>query len=171
MALWLWNSRIENAFVNANPYQPPQTPPEPNPVRRTIVLTILVLLAVPAAGIAGGSMCTGLLVLAPQLGPLPFLAGFVLLVALLYGLHYSCANDTKALHGWGILGLALATPIALVAGGLISHRTIVPFQLPYGLTDAHYYLAAGCAAFTIWGIGFWLGLSGKLRDSGIWFGK
>jgi len=157
--------------VTVNPYQSPTTPPEPNLGRKKFVLGILALFAIPAAGIAGGASCTGVAPLMPQFWLVAIAVGFIPMVAILSGARYALGRSWKAGHVAALLGLLLATPVALTIAGFIMVQTILPARPDPALPEAWSVLIAGCAAFTMWSVGYWLGLSGMLTKFWSWLKK
>jgi hypothetical protein len=109
--------------------------------------------------------------LMPQFWLVAIAVGFIPMVAILSGARYAIGRSWKAGHIAAILGLLLATPIALAIAGLFLVQTIVPARPDPTLPEAWYVLIAGCAAFTIWSAGYWLGLSGQLTKFWNWLKK
>jgi hypothetical protein len=157
--------------VTANPYESPTAPPERDHARKKVVLSILALLAIPASGIAGGVSCTGAVPYVSQIWTVAIAAGFVPMVAILSAAHYALRRSWKRGHGSAILGSVIVTPIALTIAGLIFVQAIMPVRPDNALSDASYLLIGSSAAFTVWSMGYWLGLSGRLLQFWNWLKK
>jgi len=143
--------------------------PEPDHARKRTVFATLMLLAIPAAGVAGGSACTVTATFLPDLFLLAIALGLVPTALIVY-FAYDAWGRSRARPGWAFFGLLLVTPISLTVGGFVALQGIMPAQ-PSNVAAGTYFLIAGCTAFTVWGTGYWLGLSGRLMRFWSWLKK
>jgi hypothetical protein len=149
--------------MTENPYESPKTPPESRAARAPLVAGALMMLAVPSAAIAGGSVCSATFLFGDGEGlllPMGIAAGIPVAAAVLCVAHYVMRRQKPEIHekpryGLALLGLLLATPVAVGAGTGVVFLTM--FAGGEGTIPVMIF-ATGFAAFLMWSLGFWLGL-------------
>lgn len=144
-----------NSRMDENPYQPPQSPPEPGPTPRAVAgLSLLSLLTVPAAAIAGSATCNGLVGVIddPVEFVEPIAAGvtvsfFVVAAIMLWLRRRGTSDDRSWAHLAFLLALSqlVATPFAVAAGyiGALAAESVAGSEW---LTAA----AMSFCAFAVW---------------------
>jgi len=175
--------------MSENPYESPKAPCEgkakaPSPIRQRAnpaAGCILSILAIPAAAIAGGTVCTRAALVAPARlefsVPVGTVLGLIVISAMLVGLHGLLRRargdqvERPSFVG-AIIGLSLAAPVAMfvpwrVLMVLMESELAGEWIIEYGA----YIL--GVSRFAILSFGFWLGLRWRwiwdtLSDPRLW---
>jgi hypothetical protein len=153
-----------------NPYEPPKTGPQGNAKRQRLVLALLTGLTVPAATIAGSTLCTvmrqgmapnGSIWLAIAAGTV---ASFAVLVASDWYRQRQTSAPSRPAYRAAAMGMALATPIALAlllgGGALVAYS---PLELPRALAVGSLVVVA---SFLILSLGGWIAIR-RRRRSGV----
>ncbi len=154
--------------MSENPYEPPKGEPEPKVAswRRSVTMTVLGFLAVPAAAIAGGGTCIGssrvlsFLAIPWRLGVLVTVAASVavvvtILMAVRYWLRES-QNNIRYDATRAAIGAACATPFAMLVSFALFYRGY--YLANFGGDGSYYFVTGLFLAFFLWSLGAWIGL-------------
>lgn len=152
--------------MTENPYEPPATPPESQrPGRATWVTLLLSVLAVPAAGIAGGTTCAAASTFAlPAIGILALVlglaGGFAAAGGILILAHRFTGIEKRPNYANAFIGLAIASPIAVLATVFCFIWLFLPAtpNPTDHFNEALKLSACGGLAFLFLSLGGWIGM-------------